>query len=183
MRFASLDNASRWPFSFPNFNFVCPFLSHFFPFSFSTCVLRILWCVPPKRSISFAQLFAERLLWISIFEIHNLGPFFLSQNRNCSLSTLFLRLLAGFFLTISMSIQAMIAVIASGSRLVITTHGRMSKITRRSFTSCPLMDKGFELQPQGWPLDLSSFSRPFPSVQKRMLALYLSSFASYSRLV
>ena len=82
MRFASLDNASRWPFSFPNFNFVCPFLSLFFPFSFPTCVLRILWCVPPKRSISFAQLFAERLLWISIFEIHNLGPFyFVSESQ------------------------------------------------------------------------------------------------------
>ena len=60
----------------------------------------------------------------------------MSQNRNCSLSTLFLRLSAGFLLTISMSIHAIIAINAPVSRLVITTHGRMSKITRRSFTSC-----------------------------------------------
>ena len=53
----------------------------FFPeFEFRTrCVRRILWRVPPKRSISFAQISAEQTSWGLNFEIHNLGPFFLSE--------------------------------------------------------------------------------------------------------
>ena len=91
--------------------------------------------VPPKRSISFAQLSQNRLLWRWILRYTTLDPFF-SQNRKSSLSTLFLRLLARFLLTISMSIQAIIAMDAPVSRLVITTHGRMPIITRRISTSC-----------------------------------------------
>ena len=48
-------------------------------FEFHTkCVLRTLWCVPLKRSISFAQLSAEQTSLDLNFEIHNLGPFFFS---------------------------------------------------------------------------------------------------------
>ena len=55
----------------------------FFPeFEFrTTCVLRILWCVPPKRSISFAQLSAEQTSLDLNFEIHNLEPFFVSESQ------------------------------------------------------------------------------------------------------
>ena len=74
-RFTFLDNASRWSFSFPNLNFV-PSASWDF-------------CSVSRRSVqsrlpNFPQ---NRLLWIWIFEIHNLGPFSF-QNRNCSLNTL-----------------------------------------------------------------------------------------------
>ena len=62
-----LDNTSRWPFLFPEFEFR------------TRCVLRILRCVPPKRSLSLAQLSAE---WTSLdlnSEVHDLGLFYLSE--------------------------------------------------------------------------------------------------------
>ena len=101
-------NASRWPFSFPNLNFVPRASWEFYGVSRRSIQSRVR---------SFPQ---NRLLWISILRYTTLDSFFLSQNRNCSLSTLFLRLLAGLLLTISMSIQATIAINASVSRLVIT---------------------------------------------------------------
>ena len=46
----------------------------------TTCVLRILWCVPRRSVQSRLPSFPKnRLLWIWIFEIHNLGPFFSSR--------------------------------------------------------------------------------------------------------
>ena len=59
------------------------------------------------------------------------------------------------------------------SRLVVTTHGRNA-----DHHDAPI-EKEFKLQSQVWPLDFSSVCRQsvlFPSVQKRMFALYL--FAS-----
>ena len=106
---------------------------------------------------------------------------FFLQNRNCSLSTLTFRPLAGFLLTISMSMQAVTAINAPVSRLVIKTHGRMPIITRRFSTFCSSMDKELYLQSQVWPQDFSSVRRQsvlFPSVQKRMLALYLPPLCS-----
>ena len=68
-------------------------------------------------------------------EIHNLGLYFVSESRlhlEYSLSSTS----CWFLLTISMSKQAMIAMNTSVSRLVITTHGRISIITRRPFACC-----------------------------------------------
>ena len=62
----------------------------------------------------------------------------------------------------------------SVSRLVTTTRGMMSIITRRSFSSCTPQTRNFQLQSQDWPFDCSSFSRQSVSslsVLKRMLAL------------
>ena len=64
------------------------------------------------------------------------------QNLNRSLSTLFLRLLAGLLLTISMTKQAITAINASAFRLVITTHGSVPKITFAIFGTLLSIDKG-----------------------------------------
>ena len=69
--------------------------------------------------------------------------FFFFQNLNCSLITLTFRPLAGFLLTISMSVQAIIAIDAPVSTLVIITHGRMPIITRRFSTSCTPWTRNF----------------------------------------
>ena len=119
MRFTFLDNASKWPFEFR-----------------TTCVLRILWCVPPKRSTSPAfrriDFFGSEFLRYTTSDL-----FFSSRFATAPWVLFFFRLLAGFLLTISVSIQTTFAITASVSRLVITTQATMSKITRRYFTSCP----------------------------------------------
>ena len=133
----------------------------FFPeFEIRTrCVLRILWCVPPKRSISFAQLSAEQTSLDLNFEIHNLGPFFSLSESQLLLEFSHFSTSCWVSPTISMSIQAFLAIDAPVSRLVITTHRRMPIITRRFSTSCTSKDKEFLLWSKVWPLDLSSVCR------------------------
>ena len=64
------------------------------------------------------------------------------------------------------------AIVASVSRLVATTHGMMSIITRRYFSSN--IDKGFSALVEGLAFGLSKLFRQSvssPSVLKSMLAL------------
>ena len=84
------------------------------------CVLRISKRVPPRRSIQFASFPHNRLLRISIVKYTTLN-FFFFQNRNCSLSTLTFRPLAGFLLNKQL-LPCM---------HLLPTHGMMPIITRR----------------------------------------------------
>ena len=80
------------------------------------------------------------------------------QNRNCSLSALTFRPLAGFLLTICMSIQTIIAINAPVSRLLVA--GLASRLFERLSSVCPF--------PVGTEKDACSSP---------------SAFACYSRLV
>ena len=100
------------------------------------CIPRILWCVPPKRSIPILQLSVEQNSLDLSFEIHNLGHFFPSEKPLLLEYILFLDLALTSLLTISMSILATNATNASLSRLATTTHGMIPIITWRSFSSC-----------------------------------------------
>ena len=66
----------------------CPFLSQIL--SRTRCILRISWCVPPKRSISFSSFPQKRIHWIWVLRYTTLD-LVSSQNSNCSLSTFFSR--------------------------------------------------------------------------------------------
>ena len=124
MRFTFLDNASRLPLSLPN-----SILYQVHPENFR--------CVPPKRSFPILQLSTE---WYSLdlnFVLHNLGRFFFFFFRAATAPWVpSSRPRAEVALTISLSTQATIAMNASVSRHVTTTHGMMSIITRRYFSSC-----------------------------------------------
>ena len=113
MRFIFLDNALSWLFLISNSNFVPGASWEFYGVSAEAFNL----VCPAFRRIDFFGL-----------------DLFFFQSRNCSLRTLLLRLLAGFLLTINMSIQSITAISAPVFRLVIPTHGRVSKITSRSLS-------------------------------------------------
>ena len=85
MRFTFLDNASRWPFSFPN-----AVLYQVRP--------EIFWCVPPKRSIPILPIF-RRTEFIGS-ESWDTLPWTFFSFRMASLSNFFSRPPAGFLLTI-----------------------------------------------------------------------------------
>ena len=111
----------------------------FFPeFEFrTTCVLGIFMVCPAEAFNLVCPAFHRIDFFGSEFWDTQPWTLFVSESQ--------LLLLAWFLLTISMSIQATIDINASVSRLVITTHGRILKITRRSFTSLLPIDKGFYL--------------------------------------
>ena len=103
-------------------------------------------CPAEAFSLTSPAFLGDRLLWIRILR-NTTFDFSMFENRNCSLSTLFLRPLAGL-LTISMTKQTITAINASAFRLVITTQGRVPKITWRSVTFSS-MHSEFWLQDAG----------------------------------
>ena len=110
--FFFFDNASRWPFPFPDLNFV-PSASWEF-------------CGVSRRSVQ------------SHFLAFRKKDFIGSKFWDSQPWTLFSRRVAtrSLLLTFSMSILVMNTTNASVSRLVTTTHGMMSIITWRPFSSC-----------------------------------------------
>ena len=119
------------------------------------------------------------------FEVHNLEPFFLSESQlllehshfatSCWVSPHHQHVDTGNYCHKSTCFQTC----NYDTREDADNHTTMFYILH-------LIDKEFQLESQVWPLDFSSVCRQsvlFPSVQKRMLALYLFAFARYQRLV
>ena len=130
MRFTFLDNASRLPCFFPNFD-----SNQMHPENFR--------CVPPKRSIRNSSSF-RRIEIIGLRVLRYTTLDFSSQNNNCSLSTFSSRPRAEVtshqqHVDIGNACNKKTSV----SRLVTATHGMMPINTRRSFSSCQPQTRDF----------------------------------------
>ena len=167
MNVTFLDNISRWPFLFSEFELRI------------RCVLRILRCVPPKRSLSLAQLSEEQTSLDLNVEIHNLGLFYVSESQ-----LLLEYPLSSTFCWAFPHHQHVETgndchkCIGFQTCNYDTREGAENQTT--IFYTLLSMHKEFWLQSQGWPPDLLSSSRqsvPSPVVQKRMSAPFLFSLA------
>ena len=135
----------------------------------NTCILRISGVSRRSVQSRLPSYLQNRLLWRWILRNTTLDLFFRIPTAPRVFSLY--RPLAGFFLTISMSIQAIFAMDAPFSRRVIMT--RMPKIARRFSTSCPPLTRNFRSSRKSGLQTLRAFSVILclpVSVLKRMLA-------------